>query len=177
MFKLVLSEVELLTTSIPIIAEIIDEGIFKIDKNGISMVSPDRTMVSVVDFKILSSAFDEFKVDKEYELGVNMGHLAAVLKRVKSSDKLILEGSEKGKLKIKVEGNGVRTFDIPLIDVTTEKPPIDQLSFAGTVEVDSGIVNEGIADAEVIGDSVVISASSSNFKMVSKGDVSATEVA
>ena len=48
MFKITLSNVGLLTQSIPIIAEIIDEGVFKIDSNGISLVSPDRAMISVI---------------------------------------------------------------------------------------------------------------------------------
>ena len=59
MFKMVLSNTNLLKNSIPIIAEIIDEGVFKISHNGLSLLSPDRTMVSVVDLHIPSSAFEE----------------------------------------------------------------------------------------------------------------------
>ncbi len=175
MFTAVLSDVDLLKNSIPIIAEIIDEGIFNVDQNGMSLVSPDRTMVSVVDFKILSSAFDEFKVDTPEQLGINMANLAAVLKRVKSSDKISLE-STKNRLRIKVLGGGTRTFEIPLIDVKVEKPPIDQLQFSGSVEIDSKVLEEGVADAELIGDSIVLEAGPESFKMMAKGDISSTEL-
>lgn len=174
-FKAVLSDPDLLKNSIPIIAEIIDEGIFKVDKEGIKLLSPDRTMVSVVDLKILSSAFDEFKVDEPADIGVNMANLVAILKRVKSTDKLTLE-LEKNKLKFIVEGNGIRKFDLPLIDVQAEKPPVDQLNFAGKVEIDSSIVEEGIADAEVIGDSVFFEAKPDSFRMYARGDVSSAEL-
>ena len=42
MFRIVLSDVDLLKSSIPIISEIIDEGLFRVDQNGISLLSPDR---------------------------------------------------------------------------------------------------------------------------------------
>ena len=57
-----LSNVDLLRNSIPIISEIIDEGVFKVDSNGLSLLSPDRSMIAVVNFQLLASAFDDFKV-------------------------------------------------------------------------------------------------------------------
>ncbi len=176
MFRAEISDADLLKNSIPIIAEIIDEGIFKVDKSGLSLVCPDRTMVSVVDFRLLASAFDEFKVDGDVSLGLNLANLVAVLKRVKSGDKIEFESEGKSKLKITVKGNGVRTFELPLIDIKTEKPPIEQLNFAGKVELDSSVMEDGIADADIVGDSVVFEAGTNSFKISAKGDVSATEM-
>ncbi|MBL7160859.1 MAG: proliferating cell nuclear antigen (pcna) [Candidatus Aenigmarchaeota archaeon] len=176
MFRIVLSEADLLKNSIPIIADIIDEGVFTIDQNGISLVTPDRTMVSVVDLKILSAAFDEYKIDAPATIGLNLANLAAVLRRVKSTDKIILDSGKGDKLKITVEGSGTRTFEIPLIDIKTEKPPVEQLNFGGKVELETSVVEEGIADAEVIGDSVIFEAGPTGFKMYAKGDVSSAEL-
>ena len=176
MFKIVLSDVDLLKNSIPIIADIIDEGIFNIDQNGISLVTPDRTMVSVVDLKILSAAFDEFKIDGPTALGLNIGNLAAVLKRVKSGDKISLESQKGDKLKITVEGSGKRTFEIPIIETKTEKPPVDQLQFGGKIDLETQLLEDGIADAEVIGDSVILEAADTGFTLRAKGDVSSAEL-
>ena len=177
MFKMVLSDVDLLKNSIPIISEIIDEGILRVDQNGISMLSPDRAMVAVIDLKILSTAFDEFKAQGEDYLGVNMANLAAVIKRVKSGDKIILERQEGGNsLKITIKGNGVRVFEVPLLDIKSEKPPVDKLSFTTKIELESDIVDEGISDADIIGDSIVMEASPSMFKMSAKGDVSSAHL-
>jgi proliferating cell nuclear antigen len=175
MFKAVISDANLLTSSIPIIAEIIDEGKFIVDKDGISLLAPDRTMVSVVDFKLLSPAFEEYKVDEPVTLGLNLANLTAVLKRAKTGDKLILESGE-GKLIIRIHGASTRTFEIPLIDVKTEKPPIDQLKFTTKVELETSILEEGVADAEVIGDAVFFEAEGSSFRMFAKGDVSSTSL-
>jgi proliferating cell nuclear antigen PCNA len=176
-FKITLSDVDLLKNSIPIIAEIIDEGIFKVAKDGISLLSPDRTMVSVTDLKVLSSAFDEYSVEADESVGLNMANFAALLKRIKGGDKLTLESTGKAnRLKMTVKGNGVRTFELPLIDVKMEKPPIDQLQFGTRIELESSIMEEGIADAEIIGDSIVMEAAPETFKMHAKGDVSSAQL-
>jgi len=174
--KIVLSDSELLKNSIPVIADIIDEGVFNFDQNGISLVTPDRTMVSVVDLKILSAAFDEYEIDSPASIGLNLANLAAVLKRVKGGEKIIFEMGKGEKLKITVVGNGKRTFEIPIIEAKAEKPPVDQLAFGGRVELETQIVEEGIADAEVIGDSVVLEAGEGGFRMFAKGDVSSAEL-
>ena len=174
MFKAVLSDANLLRNSIPIIAEIIDEGIFTVDQNGVSLLSPDRTMVSVVDFRILSSAFEEFKVEGKESLGLNLANLSSVLKRA-GSGRLSLE-STKSKLLVKITGNGTRIFELPLIDVKVEKPPIEQLKFQASVELNSNVIEEGVSDAELIGDAIVLEADEGLFKMAAKGDTSSTEL-
>jgi len=170
-FKAVLSDIDLLKNSIPAIAEIIDEGVFKVDKNGISMLAPDRTMVSVTELRLLAPAFDEFSVEKDENIGLNLSHFADVLKRIGSGDKLTLETGKGNMLKITAKGASTRTFEIPLIEVTTEKPPIDQLAFEGSVSMNSELFDAGVSDAEVIGDSIILEAGPEGFIMRAKGDV------
>jgi len=176
MFKLVLNSADLLKNSIPIIAEIIDEGNFRIGHNGLSLLSPDRTMVAVVDFHIPSSAFEEFKVEGDHELGMNLSSLVDVVKRMKSSDKVTIQSGKENRVNIVVEGDGKRKFELSLLDIKTEKPPIDQLKFSGKVEMKSSVLEEGIADADIVADSVVFNASPTIFRMFTKGDTSAVEL-
>ncbi|MFH1294958.1 MAG: proliferating cell nuclear antigen (pcna), partial [Candidatus Aenigmatarchaeota archaeon] len=174
-FKAVLADVDLLKNTIPIISEIIDEGVFNIDKDGITLLAPDRTMVSVVDFKLLSSAFEEFQVSESTTLGLNMANLTSVLKRAKSSDKIEFTPAD-GKLVVRILGSSTRKFEIPLIDVRAEKPPVDQLSFNTKLELNAGVIQEGIDDAEIIGDSVYFHAEGDTFRMFAKGDISSASL-
>jgi len=174
-FKAVLADVDLLKNTIPIISEIIDEGVFNIGKDGITLLAPDRTMVSVVDFKLLSSAFEEFQVSEPTTLGLNMANLTSVLKRAKSSDKIEFTPAE-GKLVVRILGSSTRKFEIPLIDVRAEKPPVDQLSFNTKLELNAGVIQEGIDDAEIIGDSVYFHAEGDTFRMFAKGDISSASL-
>ncbi len=177
MFKIVLTDVELLKNTIPIIAEIIDEGVFKVDQNGISLLAPDRTMVSVVDFRLPSTAFEKYKVDADTSMGLNLANLVNVIKRIKGSEQVTLElAKDNTRLKVTVEGNGRRVFEIPLLDIKDEKPPIDQLNFTGRVEIESSIMEDGIADADIVGDSVIFEATPEFFRIYSRGDVSSAEL-
>jgi len=176
MFKLVLNNADLLKNSVPIIAEIIDEGNFRIGHNGLSLLSPDRTMVAVVDFHIPSSAFEEFKVEGDHELGMNLSSLVDVIKRMKSSDKVTIQSGKENRVNIVVEGDGKRKFELSLLEIKTEKPPIDQLKFSGKIEMKSSVLEEGIADADIVADSVVFNASPTIFRMFTKGDTSAVEL-
>ncbi len=177
MFKIELTDVDLLKNTIPIIAEIIDEGVFKVDNNGISLLAPDRTMVSVVDFRLPPTAFEKFTVTAETSMGLNLANFVNVIKRIKGSDHVTLElAKDSTRLKVTVEGNGKRVFEIPLLDIKDEKPPIDQLNFPGRIEIESSVIEDGIADADIVGDSVIFEATPEFFRIYSKGDVSSTEL-
>jgi proliferating cell nuclear antigen len=177
MFKIVLTDVDLLKNTIPIIAEIIDEGVFKVDQNGISLLAPDRTMVSVVDFRLPSTAFEKYKVETPTSMGLNLANFVNVIKRIKGSDQVTLELSKDNtRLKVTAEGNGRRVFEMPLLDIKDEKPPIDQLNFPGRIEIESAVIEDGIADADIVGDSVIFEATPEFFRIYSRGDVSSTEL-
>ncbi|NIO23305.1 MAG: proliferating cell nuclear antigen (pcna) [Candidatus Aenigmarchaeota archaeon] len=177
MFKITLSNVDLLRNSIPIISEIIDEGVFKVDSNGLSLVSPDRSMIAVVNFQLLASAFDDFNVTGEEALGLNLANLVAVIKRIKTGDKVTLKKDEgMNVLEVVLEGRGRRRFEVPLLDITGEKPPLDQLEFKGKVELDSSVLEEGISDADIVDDSVVLETNPDAFKMWAKGDISSAQL-
>jgi DNA polymerase III sliding clamp (beta) subunit (PCNA family) len=63
-----------------------------------------------------------------------------------------------------------------MLDIKTEKPPIDQLKFSGKIELKCEVLEEGVADAEIVADSVVFQASPGLFRMSTKGDMSSTEL-
>lgn len=176
MFKIVLKDGELLKKSIPIIAEIIDEGTFRIDANGLTLLSPDRTMVAVVDLTIPSSAFDEFHADGPEDVGLNMSSLVDVLKRIKSTDKVVLQSGKDSRLSINLEGNGLRKFKLSMLDIKADNPPIDKLKFSGKVVMKSGVLEEGIADADIIADSLVMQTTPDTFRISTKGDTSSAEL-
>jgi proliferating cell nuclear antigen len=176
MFKASLSNVGLLRDSLSSIAEIIDEGIFKISKNGISLVAADRAMVAVVDFNISSSAFDKYDLDKEQNIGMNIANLLSVLKRAGAEDKLTLNLQD-SKLELILENSSRRKFVVPLLDISQEEiPPIDQLEFTVKSEIKSNVLQSGIEDAEIVADSVLFETSPSRFAMKAEGDVSRAEL-
>ena len=171
-----MSDSSLLRDSISTIGELIDEGIFKVDKNGLSLIAADRAMVAVVDFKLPATIFDKFEVDKEQTIAVNMTNLVSVLKRIGGNEKLELELKD-NKLEIKMKNASTRKFMVPLLDITQEEiPPINQLDFKARVKVKADILKNGIEDADIVSDSIVFEASKDSFNLRASGDISSTEL-
>jgi proliferating cell nuclear antigen PCNA len=175
-FKALISDSRLLRDSISTIGELIDEGIFKVDKNGLSLIAADRAMVAVVDFKLPATIFDKFEVDKDQTIAVNMTNLVSVLKRIESNEKIELELKD-NKLEIKMKNASTRKFMVPLLDIIQEEiPPINQLDFKARVKVKADILKSGIDDADIVSDSVIFEASKDGFSLRASGDISSTEL-
>ncbi|HLD57725.1 MAG TPA: proliferating cell nuclear antigen (pcna) [archaeon] len=174
--KIKLGSPDLLKNAVSIISEIIDEGVFSFTSNGLSLLSPDRTMVAVVDFKLLPQVFEEYDVPTPIDVGLNLTNLAAILKRVKSSDKLTINLDTKNKVELIVEGEGKRRFELPVISVNVERPPIDQLAFSNRIDLECSVMEAGVEDAGIIADSLILEASAEGFKLSAKTDTTSSQL-
>jgi proliferating cell nuclear antigen len=176
MFKSRLTDPSLFINSIATIGELIDEGIFKLGKDGISFIAADRAMVAVVDFKISSTAFEKYELDAEQSIGLNVTNFLSVLKRCGSGDKLSLSLQD-NKLEVLIENSSKRRFVVPLLDLSKEEvPPIDQLEFTAKAIIKPDVIQSGIEDAEIIADAVLFETSGNKFIMKAEGDVSKAEL-
>lgn len=176
MFKATISDVSLLRDSIDTISQLIGEGVFSLNKDCISLVATDRAMVAVVRFELKKDAFDDYKCEKETLIGVNIENLLQILRRAKSSDQIVLELEDDSKLKIEMKGEGTRRFSMPLLDISKgEIPEIDQLDFSAKMMIKTGVIEEGINDADIISDSVIFETDGKEFTMKTEGDSSSVE--
>jgi len=176
MFKAVLSDSNLFKDSISTIGELIDEGIFKVSKNGLSLVAADRAMVAVIDFKLPATIFEKFEVDKDQDIAVNMTNLVSVLKRAAPNDKLELDLKD-NKLEILMKNSSTRKFTVPLLDISQEEiPPINQLEFNAKAKIKADVLKNGIEDADIVSDSIVFEATKDKFNISAAGDISSTEL-
>ena len=174
MFKAVTSDPKLLRDSIDTISQIIDDGLFRIKNDGIELSAADRATVSFVDFKMKPSAFDEYKCDADANIGLNLMNFLTVLKRANANDRLTLNLNEKeNRLEIILVGDTKRKFAIPLIEIRREEmPQVDKLEFAAQAEVKADIIDQGLNDAAIVADSIIIEMSENNLNMFASGNSS-----
>jgi len=170
MFNATLADTRLLKDSIDTISQIIDEGLFKLSSEGIELLAADRAMVAVVDFNLSSKAFEKYSCDTEQTIGLNLINFLTILKRAGTSDKIILS-LEENKLKINMvnEMGSKRNFSLPIIDIRADDvPSIKQFEFPASARVDAGMFKEGINDADIVADSVIIELNDKGFRMFCK---------
>ena len=151
------------------------EARLKITQNSIEIEAMDPANVAMVIFKLLSSAFTEFSVEQDMEIGVNLSNLKQILRRAGPSDNLTLEVVD-NKLNIKIQGTAVRKFSIPLLDIEEKTQKIPELNFPVTVSTSSSILNDAIEDAGIVAESVAFGLSENKFIISAEGDLSKANI-
>ena len=101
--KLVLAEPKFLKESVGIISELVNEVTIKIDKDKLELIAMDPANVAMIVFKLLSSAFIEYNVDKEEQISISLDSFRQILRRAKPRDTITLElDDKKSRLRIKL---------------------------------------------------------------------------
>jgi proliferating cell nuclear antigen len=175
--RLVISDTKALKSIVDSISSLIDEAKLVISPESISMRAMDPAHVVLVDLNMSKVAFEEYRMESNLELGIDFDRLNTILKRAGSSDKIELSLSEDSSaLIITIRNSAMRRFDLPLIDVSEEELRIPQLDFLAEVEVDPKILSEGIKDAEIVSDHVILRCDSENLYISASGDLGNVEV-
>ncbi len=78
--KLVLAEPRYFKESISIISELVSEGSFKVEKNGLKLVAMDPANVAMVCFELLSSCFTQYEAGENEEIRINLHNLKQILR-------------------------------------------------------------------------------------------------
>jgi len=174
--RLTLAEPSYLKESVSIISDLVTEARFRITPNAIELVAMDPANVAMVVFKLLSSCFTEYDVKKDTELAINLSNLKQILRRASPKDMLTLELDTDNRLKIELRSNTTRTFNLPLIDLEEKEQKVPDLKFPISVKTSSGILNEAIADVDVVGESVAFIAEPKKFTLHAEGDLNQAKI-
>lgn len=175
MFKAVIQNISFLRDSLDAISGIVTEGSFDIAKEGITLSAMDPASVAMISFKLLPTAFLEYDCKENSTITINITNLVNVLRRSKANDQLTMSLAE-NKLKLVMQGDTRRTFAIPLLENPPNKQKVPELSFKGKVEISSNTFGDGVKDAAMVSDCVVLEANNNSFIIKSFGDVSETKM-
>jgi len=175
--KLTLEDSEFIKTPVSIISDLVTEAKFEVDKNGMELRAMDPANVAMVIFKLLSSAFSEYDIDKKdkIEFGINLNNLKQVLKRAGANETITFELTD-NKLKVVINGKSTRTFILHLIDLDEEEKKAPDLQFKTIVTLPSTIMDNAIGDVGIVGESVKLESSKNKLMVTSSGDLNKAEV-
>ena len=151
--KLILNDIKYLKEPIMIISELVNEATFKIDKDKIELIAMDPANVSMVIFKLLSSAFAEYSIKEPLEISLNLDNLKKVLRRANSDDVMTLELID-NRLKIELNSNSKRTFHLSLLNLEEKQQKIPDLKFPLKIETSTLLFDSAIEDMGIVSDSV-----------------------
>ena len=173
--KLTLAEPKFFKEPIVIISDLVNEVVFRIDKDKLELVAMDPANVAMIVYNLLGSVFVEYDIDEPVEVAVNLDNLKQVLRRAKPADTLTLELLE-SKLKITLKSSSTRVFTLSLINMQEEKQKVPELDFKCMIEMTSKLFDEAIEDMDVVSDSVAFEVKDDTFNIQAAGNISTAKV-
>lgn len=170
-FEAKLSSAGLFKDAIGVIHELITEDVtFKLTREGLQLTAMDPANVSMIVFKMLSPAFESYALDQEQTIGIDLDRLYQVLRQASAADALTIRVDD-GQLKLFFKGTSTRRFSLPLLETPAEGKKVPNLTFEAHAVFDSSVLAEGIANSEIISDSIVITADGKNLTLTAAGDL------
>jgi proliferating cell nuclear antigen len=161
--ELVLKNADVFKKSMEAIAVLIDEAELVISDNGVELKATDPSQISMVDFSLPKKAFTKFE-SENIRLGLDLDYLNQVLSRAQGSDELILSLDEKKSfLTISFKGNATRSFQVPLIDISTNDVPNPRIEFDAELLIAAGFLQSAFKDAALISTHITLGSTDEKF--------------
>jgi len=175
MFKAEIEEVGLLKDSMKTISDLISEGLFQLEEDGMKLIAADPALVGLVDFKIEEEVFNEFDLDEEEMVGLNIENLYSILRRANADDTITFE-LEDSRFHITMENSSTRNFSLPVLNLSEDDiPETDQLAFDFEAELEASVLEGAVKDAMVVSDAVTVTANDAELNIKAEGDQSNAE--
>lgn len=176
MFEAKIADPKILKNGIAAVYELIkEETAVQLSNEGIMISAMDPAQVSMVVFRLLTPAFEAYKLDREGVIGVDMERFNQVLKQVNPEDSLVIKVDD-NMMKLVCKSRSTRTFSIPLLEISDEakKPP--SLDFTTRVVISGEVLSQAINDAGVVSDSLILDANKDNLQILAAGDLGKVEI-
>lgn len=173
--RFVFDDASLFKRVVDSISVLIDEAEFVIDKEKFSLKATDPSQISMVDFELPKSAFNEYSVESPIRLGLDLDYLSQVMGRAKPKDQLNLSLNEKNsRLNVVFRGSSTRKFSVPLLDLNSNELPNPKVEFDTIVKMHAGLLQDSLKDVSLI--STHLTLESSHDKISIKANSSKGEV-
>ncbi|MEK6856314.1 MAG: proliferating cell nuclear antigen (pcna) [Nanoarchaeota archaeon] len=166
--RLKLDSPKLFSDMIGIISELVTEVKIKVNPEGLSLNAIDPANVAMVHFKMPSSLFSQFELQKDEVLGINLENLKAVLRRCKAGSTLTLE-TEDNILKLGIQDRIRRDFSLALLDLDSEDKELPQWEFKSVIKMDADAFLEVVEDGLVVSDACTFIAEPTKFIVEASG--------
>ncbi len=152
------------------IDSIVEEGVFEIAKEGISLKALDPSGISMISFFIPNKAFSKYSVEKPVSVGLNLDNMSKIMNSSRSTEQLVMkEAGNKFSLEFLGE-NTRRIYTLPVIEIRKGEDKEPKIEFDAYVEVKGDSLKEILKDATLLSPYVGLKTDKGTFNVVAKGD-------
>lgn len=136
------------------LGEFVPEVVLDFTKDGLKVKGVDASKVVLIDIYLPSGYFDEYEVENEEKVGINLEDITELLRSITKEDSMTLS-TENGTLIITLDGEYTRTFKTPTIQVEEAEIPNLDLEFPFRAKMITPTFVDIISSFEDLGADVV----------------------
>ncbi len=176
MFEIKIDDAKYWKNCIESIANIVDEGLFEINKEGILLKAIDPSGISMVLFNIPNKTFSKYELDKPVSIGLDISNLIKILSTSRSNEQIIMRDKEK-KFNIEFIGeHSSRRYKLPMIEVKSDNVKEPKISSSDSIiEVKADVLKDILKDAISLSTYVGFKTTKESFVVVAKSDIGELE--
>lgn len=155
----------------------VESGMLIINDYGLLFKAMDPSRVALIEFQIPRESFDDFEIDGEVKIAINVEDLSKVLRSSEKDDRISLDISENS-LTIVLERKGLqRMFTLPL-QVTGEVEAIPELKLdlKNRFKVSGTALYDGLSSIEDLGDVLTLNIGEEELRLRVSSDLGEAEV-
>jgi len=168
--KITMEEAPALKDAMEAIVNLVDEGVFEIAEDGISLKAMDPSQISMIAFNMPKTMFSEFDAGEQKRLGIDIGKLSKVLARGTSGESVELSNDE-GRLNITFRGKKrKRVFKLPLLDLGEGLEREPKIEYKNKVVLRADALKEIMKDAKLVSSHISLVLENGKLSVEIKGD-------
>jgi proliferating cell nuclear antigen len=167
-------------TLFEVLKEIVHDVSLRIDSTGVKLLTLDGARCALVYMRLWADAFEEFRCEGTFALGLNMASMFKLVKTSGSHDTITLymEDASSNELGIKIqnaEKNSVTDFKLKLLDVDDEIITLPDVEFDNVITMPSAFFQRMCRDMLNIGDTMIIKSAGNQLLLGCNGDFARQE--
>ncbi|RME79769.1 MAG: proliferating cell nuclear antigen (pcna) [Methanobacteriota archaeon] len=159
--------------SMEVVWNIIDEGSFKLNKDGMKLLAMDPSQISMIVYYIPRELFAEFdlKNKEDASLGLDINYIKNILKSARANEKLTMEKEENLLSLTFIGPKSKRSFKVPLLELAEGLNREPAVEYSNYITIDADALKNVIKDASVAANYVKLIITPDGFEAEAKSDV------
>ena len=169
MFRASLDDAKNLKYIIESISDLVDEAIFFLRKEKLSMEACDPSLVCKVELDLQSSFFSEYRATEERTIGLSMSALSKVSRRIHLGDGMFMELNG-GTMDFTLQSSIERQFQCMLLEAQEDVLPTIDVEYPVFIDMNVSVFKEGVRDAAIVANSVLFEVNPEEMVISAEGD-------
>jgi len=154
----------------------VEMGILEINNDGLKFRAMDPSRTSLIEFIIPREGFDEFNIDKEAKMTLNIEDVSKIMRTAEKDDKIGIDWTESS-ITFIFERRGVpRYFTLPLQVGAAEEIPELSIEYKNAYKAGGAILYEVINSIEDVGEVLKIEGDEKELRLKSVSDLGEAEI-